>query len=204
MYAPPYNSTHANDDLSDIEAEVSKLSNFGEIALIGDFNARIGASPDYVIEESSETKIFQDILPTDYVNDKFLPRNSLDNIINNQGQNLLNLCMSSRLRILNGRYLGDLLGYNTCFTVNGCSTVDYAVLSESLLSSVKCFCTCDLSYLSDHVPIYFVIKCNVYCNQSFVQKNKTTSLRPFDSPNYKWTEQSKFKLYEVLNSEDKK
>jgi hypothetical protein len=38
-----------------------------------------------------------------------LKRVNQDVIINSHGKNLLDLCLSSRLRILNGRFLGDSL-----------------------------------------------------------------------------------------------
>ena len=115
--------------------------------------------------------------------------------MNFHGKSLLNLCISSGLRILNGRYLGDSLGYHTCFTPNGCSTVDYGIVSKCLLSSVKYFCTLDLSYLSDHVQIYFTLKCNI--NPSF-KLRKDTALKKYIT--YKWTKESKEKLTNFLCS----
>ena len=113
--------------------------------------------------------------------------------MNFHGKSLLNLCISSGLRILNGRYLGDSLGYHTCFTPNGCSTVDYGIVSKCLLSSVKYFCTLDPSYLSDHVQIYFTLKCNI--NPSF-KLRKNTALKKYIT--YKWTKESKEKLTNFL------
>jgi hypothetical protein len=115
--------------------------------------------------------------------------------LNFHGKSLLNLCISSGLRILNGRYLGDSLGYHTCFTPNGCSTVNYGIVSKCLLSSVKYFCTLDLSYLSDHVQIYFTLKCNI--NPSF-KLRKDTALKKYIT--YKWTKESKEKLTNFLCS----
>lgn len=43
------------------------------------------------------------------------------------------------MRILNGRTLGDMLGKFTCFTSNGSSVVDYAIVSESVLNSILYF-----------------------------------------------------------------
>ena len=201
IYIPPQNSVHANDDLIDLENEISKLSCLGEISLIGDFNARIGSSDDFISDEGGKSEIFQDFLPVDYDNDVKISRNNLDKVINQQGQNLLNLCISSRLRILNGRYLGDSLGYHTCYTVNGCSTVDYAIVSRNLLSSVKFFCTTDLNYLSDHVQIYFVLSCKRYCKNNIYKKEISHFQK---CQTYKWTDQSRNKMVEILNTEELK
>jgi hypothetical protein len=69
-------------------------------------------------------------LPPDYVTDTELKRVNQDVIINSHGKNLLDLCLSSRLRILNGRFLGDSLGYFTYMSNNGFSSVDYAILNH--------------------------------------------------------------------------
>ena len=69
--------------------------------------------------------------------------------------------MSARLRILNGRFIGDSLGYFTCITPSGYNAVDYAVVSESLLSSVEYFRSGDFTHISDHVQIEFFLKCNI-------------------------------------------
>ena len=129
VYIPPLNSTHTADDLLNLEAEIANYSKYGDIALIGDFNARTGEQADYIENENNSIQFLQDMLPQDYDLDSPIKRNNLD-ILNQQGNNLLNMCLSSRLRILNGRYLGDSLGYHTYFSKNGCSTVDYAILSK--------------------------------------------------------------------------
>jgi ribosomal protein S2 len=55
-------------------------------------------------------------------------RNSVDSVFNSQGQQLMDLCIASQLRVLNGRFIGDMLGNMTCYKPNGTSTVDYANL----------------------------------------------------------------------------
>lgn len=75
-----------------------------------------------------------------YVTDTQIPvRNSLDPIINSRGKEILDLCVASRMRILNGRKIGDSLGYHTCHKWNGSSVVDYAIVSEELLQHIPYF-----------------------------------------------------------------
>ena len=122
----------------------------------GDFYCRTGHNPDYIINDSTDLNDFgcKNLLPQNYSIDEIPKRrNNQDNICSAQGLNLLDLCISSQLRILNGRYVGDSLGYFTCLTVNGLSSVDYAIASESLLSSVLYFSTQEINYLSDHLHI---------------------------------------------------
>ena len=104
-----------------------------KIVLIGDFNSRTGQNPDFIEKDSSQINDFDgvDLLSPDYVTDTELKRVNQDFIINSHGKTLLDLCLSSRLRILNGRFLGDSLGYFTYMSNNGFSSVDYAILSES-------------------------------------------------------------------------
>lgn len=135
----------------------------GQIILVGNFNARIGNLNDFIKNDSLDLSKFNvtRLLPANYQIDITTHRNFQDNTVNTHGQNLIDLCISSRLRILNGRYLGDSLGYFTCLTANGQSTVDYAIVSESLLSSFKYFKTLDSNYLSDHTQIEIDLKCNI-------------------------------------------
>ena len=49
--------------------------------------------------------------------------------------------------------IGDLLGNFTSIHYNGCSVVDYSLVSDSLLKSVIQFKVHDFSALSDHCPI---------------------------------------------------
>ena len=93
IYIPPYNSVHLDDDFVNLENEIANYSNKGFIALIGDFNSRVGAEADFIYDESSDTKILQDILPPNYEEDVAVHRMSQDKVVNSQGKNLLNLCM---------------------------------------------------------------------------------------------------------------
>ena len=49
----------------------------------------------------------------------------MDIEINEQGRNLIDLCIETKLRILNGRVDGDLLGYKTYYCARCSSSVDY-------------------------------------------------------------------------------
>ena len=75
-----------------------------------------------------------------YFIDSCIPRNSLDRKHpNKSGKLLTDLCKETGLRLLNGRTLGDLHGKYTCITYNGCSVVDYTLVSSSLLQGIGSF-----------------------------------------------------------------
>ena len=81
-------------------------------------------------------------------------RMSCDDRIYEFSTQVLNLCKSSNLRILNGRTIGDSLGKYTCYKWNGCSVVDYAIYDGDFLRSVLSFKVLDiLDSWSDHCPI---------------------------------------------------
>ena len=62
-------------------------------------------------------------------------RDNQDKIVTTRGKHILGLCVQSRLRILNGRTLGDLEGKFTFHNSLGStgSTIDYIISSESFL-----------------------------------------------------------------------
>ena len=154
---------HYDNDFTSLEGEVLTFSSKGKIVLIGDFNSRTGQNPNFIEIDSSQINDVDgvDLLPPDYVSDTELKRVNQDFIIKSHGKKMLDLCLSSGLRILNGRFLGDSLGYFTYMSNNGFSSVDYAILSESLLPSVIYFKTNDFTYLSDHVQIELYLKCSI-------------------------------------------
>ena len=63
------------------------------------------------------------------------------------------------MRILNGKKFGDLLGYYTCFTPLGTSSVDYGAVSPKLFDHVPYFSVAPpCLQLSDHAPIELGLK----------------------------------------------
>jgi hypothetical protein len=149
VYIPPASSTHFNDIVK-LYNEINIFDNRGKILLVGDFNCRTGHNPDYIINDSTDLNDFacKKLLPHNYSIDEIPKRrNNQDNIccLNLLGLNLLDLCISSQRRILNGRYVVDTLGYFTCLTVNALSSVDYSIASESILSSVLYFPTQEIN-----------------------------------------------------------
>lgn len=134
-----------------------EFSQKGKIILAGDLNARTSTDPDFTQYDSE----LPDDLENDYIIDSILPaRHSLDGKKSTcaRGKALLELCISSRMRILNGRTFGDLNGNLTCYETNGSSLVDYVITSEELLPCIPYFCVHDLSAtLSDHCALSFKI-----------------------------------------------
>jgi endonuclease/exonuclease/phosphatase family metal-dependent hydrolase len=143
------NSSYAkqsNDDILDsIERDiVNKYMNNGDIVLCGDLNARSGSEPYFIQNDSYGDHVpVNEDYECDIVQEK---RNSYDNKLDARGRPLLELCVTTKMRILNGRVIGDLFGKYTCHKPTGSSVVDYIILSEELLTSVLYF------KVSDFIP----------------------------------------------------
>ena len=107
--------------------------------------------PDFVANDSGKNMP----MPNTYICDLYSRRNNLDKSKPNlHGQKLLELCRSSGLRLLNGRLLGDNLGYCTCFSHTGApSVIDYMLADHSLLRDFTYFYVHNISVASIHCMI---------------------------------------------------
>lgn len=121
--------------------------------LAGNFNARTSNLPDYVTDYTFSP--CYDFLPDDY--DVEISRFSQDRgRVNNNGNQLLDLCKLSGLRILNGRVGNDKhIGKGTFVGSNGSSLVNYVICSPDLISAINYFRVDDPNILSDHCIIHF-------------------------------------------------
>ena len=98
----------------------------------GDFNSRIGTKTDYVIDDRKDLHF----LPEGYELDTFTThRNNKDVSLTSYGDQLIQLCIASKLRVLNGRTRGDLQGHFTYLGYQGYSTVDLVLASENIFQT---------------------------------------------------------------------
>ena len=101
-----------------------------------------------------------DFLPEGYKLDTSTThRNNEDVSLNSYGEQLIQLCIASKLRVLNGRTRGDLEGHFTYLGYQGCCPVDLVLDSENIFQinliqhlSVQTFTT-----FSDHRRILLKI-----------------------------------------------
>ena len=131
---------------------------YGEVILIGDFNARTCDLDDFI--KNDNINHIQNTADTSwYVTDnETIGRTNQDLKINKFGRKLISMCKSLQLRILNGRKLGDFDGKFTCFKPNGKSVVDYAIVSQSHYSNIVYFEVSPPNQLSDYALISLSIK----------------------------------------------
>ncbi len=121
------------------------------VIMAGDLNSRTASNSQI---NSMNDNIFESLQESQPVN---LNRKSQDNVVNNYGKFLLNLCTTFDLCILNGVCKGDLQGCYTYISETGSSVNDYFILSNDLYALIHS--TCELCVTgrieSDHMPLTF-------------------------------------------------
>ena len=122
-----------------------------DLYLMGDFNARTGRTNYMPRDLDWEDKSLQVTLIDN-------ARASHDLVLNDRGQNFLDMIAGCNLTILNGSCLGDIFGDPTCYRYNGSSVVDYAVTSQSIKDLVNTFVIMEMNIFSDHRPILCTIR----------------------------------------------
>ncbi|KAK3101032.1 hypothetical protein FSP39_000386 [Pinctada imbricata] len=196
VYVSPENvkSKAQNIDMiyTQLLADICEFSRLGHIILQGDFNAYTNTHPDFVVDDNSNPPCLNENVC--YINDVKLPRNNLDpKYSNKSGKNLLDICKETGLRILNGRKIGDLKGNLTCFTYNGCSVVDYTIVSKEIYNLIGYFEVHEFSSLSNHCPI----SCSILTSY-LVDKTSKLELNPLPAK-FVWDNDSISKYIENIN-----
>ena len=93
--------------------------------------------------------------------------------------------------------IGDILGNFTSVHYNGCSVVDYTLVSANLLKSIRHFKVYDFSALSDHCPIV----CSVIAAIASTRFTENIKLDPLPEK-YLWNADSMYAYSENVSSPD--
>ena len=153
MYLPHEGSKYHSDAIfENLQDDILmiKLRYNLPVCLMGDSNARTGLCDDFIHFDphmaeltglDTETDEFCDMKATLNAQGICTERFNCDNVVNNNGQNLIDCCRTYDLRIVNGRFGDDKnIGSYTCYNKNnGKSVVDYAIVSDSLLPMISGF-----------------------------------------------------------------
>ena len=193
-------STNIRTDYFNILSEQNiKFSNYNDIFICGDLNARTGHTQDYqLVIPGSDGGINHIINENTNVIDSNVDivekRYSRDNVTNEYGRQLNNFCKNTGYRIMNGR-LGDTknTGDFTCYKENGASVVDYLLCKPKSMSIIKNFTIAPKQVASDHRPLQFILTHPVRIEEN-------TVLSGDNLKSYKW-DISKLEEYKInLNS----
>ena len=137
-----------SDSLEAIIRDINIFKNDGNIFICGDLNARAGLDPDFIGNDSDKHVPLD---PSYIIDSNILQRHSEDTKVDESGKQVIELCISSRMRILNGRTLGDSFGKFTCQKSTSASVVDYMLASEELLKDVIYF------HVQPFQPIFLIV-----------------------------------------------
>lgn len=182
-----------DDDVLDlIERDITnKYKKMGDIILCGDLNARSGAEPDFTENDYYDCHVpIFDYYEYDDIQES---RNSYDKKVDSRGKQLLEFCISTNMRIVNGRVFGDLYGKFTCHKPAGSSVVDYVIMSESLLNNVLSF------NVSDFIPNFSDCHCKLSFKIMATYASPTKrNIRLTDLEKFVWTPSSADKFKDAL------
>jgi hypothetical protein len=154
-----YSVSPDHDTLFDsFQNSINTFSQKGRVILLGDFNARTSNLNDFIDLDNISHTNSNSYLPTNYSADlPLIRRQNMDTSINEQGKHLIDLCIESKIRILNGRVMGDSLGSFTYYCTQGKSCIDY-IVSEDIVNSFNFLHVLPPNELSDHCIIWFSLK----------------------------------------------
>ena len=113
---------------------------------------------------------------------------SEDKIVNENGKQLLSMCKTDNLFIVNGRIGSDPKCDFTCHTARGQSVVDYFIVDGLLLRNISVF----LTPLSDHCSISINLRLDVCATQKTESNSKVRTY-------YKWEETDKMIYNKAIN-----
>ena len=135
VYNSPKNSSYTKHNerniIDTLRDQLSKFSPNDMVFVGDDFNIRIGTQNDFIIENENDLNY----LPQDYELDTIRSvRNNQNTSVSEYGQQLLDLFIETKLRILNDRTRGDLQGHLAYAGFHGCSTADLVLTSEASLT----------------------------------------------------------------------
>ena len=141
---------------------------------MGDFNSRTTSKLDYIKYDSDNyIPLYDNYIP----DEQHLPsRSNQDKKSNNYGNQLIDLCTATGLRILNGRKLGDITGKFTCFQYHGRSVVDYAIANRDIFNMIEYFKVHSFrGDISDHCKISLQLnnQNNTLLHKQTHKQNKT-------------------------------
>ncbi|XP_071128788.1 uncharacterized protein [Mytilus edulis] len=198
-YVPPANSSYTKkldfDIIDQIEKDIVSYKSKGDILFCGDLNARTSTEEDYIAQDSSRyLPLFESYKPDNQI--RF--RKNCDETLDSRGKEIIDLCISNQMRVVNGRCMGDLLGHFTCFNTHGKSTVDYLIANERLFNQILYF------RVSEFVSTFSDCHCKISWEiLAKYQITETQSNNLHAAPvNFRWTEDSPLKFQQALLSPD--
>ena len=189
-YLKPCSGKESSNGFLKVTENIISLKNKGHIIINGDLNAKSGNLDDTIPPDK-----FDDGFHI-CINDNPPKRNSQDKKVNKRGIELVDMCKSFELNIINGRKTGDPFGKYTCFTWNGNSVVDYLSTPDSLFPQISSLEIREfLPWFSDYCPLHFTLEVHKYLEKAHQIPPKEKAPKRFI-----WTEVGKQKFLNTLST----
>ena len=195
VYIYPENSLCTEEDqFQIIQKSVCELPQNIDPYLMGDFNSRIKQMLDYVIDgihgsdgplsNMLDTNPYGQMSVYSYLSKiNRLKRQTLDTRYKNKfADSLRDLCVTSNMFILNGRFGEDDHGFHTRIDTTGLSLVDYVLCTPNSHALIQNFYVDDKLPESDHLPLRLVLKVGKALDSRVLKEPKTGW-----SPMYKYS-----------------
>ena len=183
-----------------LENEIAKYVDQGIVCIVGDCNAHTGQQLDYNVNvngyESGESEMLY-FVHSSYDTNHVTPRFSQDSHIPNNFRNaLINLCIASDMRIMNGRLFQDKgIGVCTCMQGAG-SLVDYLLCGNSMISYIENSNIEPFRAESDYRPLTFQLKCE---RIEYAIKGDS-EIAPNKSTQFNWCNQDLSEFKSLVNA----
>ena len=195
-YSPNRSEIRNCEKISKLAEEITNFNKKGgEVILQGDFNARTSNRTDTV-----EPDKFDPVNPI--MEKNLIPinsRNSKDSKLDSRGRELLDLCKSLDLNIVNGRKTGDIFGDFTSFQWNGNALVDYLITSKNLFTSILSMNVGNfMPWISDHCALHFKLQSDIETPKT-IKHNSDLYTQP---GRFYWDLESTQRFLNYLKSED--
>ena len=211
VYVVPEHSTNVtNDAFGMLQCELANLPSNYKVLMCGDLNAATNIAADFLDQDIQGTNIDwlenvdadiendQTHVVYNYLNERgLLGSSSMDTRkIDKHGRDLLDLCKSTNMVILNGRIgLDKGIGHFTRVDTTDCSVVDYLLSSICMIDEVKHFAVHQKLPESDHLALAYCIKLNRPRSGALTQNR--THWSPIHK--YKWNDET---LPNIRNADD--
>ena len=201
--SPKSSCRYTPDDtckLDILNSDVFKYKNIrsGRIVILGDLNCRTGIENDFIDSQLSNTFVTALDIDGIHIDDIVCEhihrqRKSDDQMINENGKKLHNICKNDNLFIVNGRIGSSKQCKFTCHTARGQSVVDYIIMDGETLCKVAKFSVDDVTPLSDHSSVRVTLNTQV---EPAYNRVRPAGLRTY----YRWQDTDKEQYKESINS----
>ena len=198
---PLYYEKCENDLFASLGEMVCQYKGIGKVLVLGDFNSRTGSNDDYIsndiINEESADMISNVV---NYVPDSEpCKRTNSDPVTNQFGRQLISLCKTTALRIVNGRHKDDPNGNITFYNSRGSSLIDYVLTFDDNFNNILQFQSGVFNVFSDHSPVCITLSTRVP-----KENEQTNTGREHQYTNVKWNDEhteSVLRLLEIHSTE---